>query len=95
MSRDLSTENILQEFDAGLPITEPDSESSLLIGQPASNSWRKFKLIGHVTSSLSRKDSKFLVSTFHWFVVNNAFIDYVFYEFVYIPQGLKNVSGVN
>ena len=29
-------------FDAGEPITKPDSESVFLIGRIAANSWRKF-----------------------------------------------------
>ena len=37
--------SVLQEFDAGRPITEPDTKSSLLIGQPLSNLWSEFKLI--------------------------------------------------
>ena len=37
--------SVLQYFYAVRPITEPDTESSLLIGQPASNLWSEFKLI--------------------------------------------------
>ena len=48
LSSDLSAENILHEFDAGCPITEPDLKSSYMIGRPKSNSWSKFQVNCHL-----------------------------------------------
>ena len=48
--------NFLNKFDADPPIRNPDSEYSSVIGLPASVT--RYKLICHMTSCVSCKDSK-------------------------------------
>ena len=51
-------ENFLNKFPASRPTTDPDSESSLLIGWPVGNFGGNLKQIYHVTSFIFCKDSR-------------------------------------